>query len=82
MALKVHNKQQQSVIDCALQGPLPSIATEIEKLEANREVATAVSAQSSPIRKKQSAIAPLSTTIQQSDTSVDGVFLRPGVVTR
>ncbi|KAF4527200.1 hypothetical protein B566_EDAN006127 [Ephemera danica] len=63
-ALNVHNSQQQSALDCALQGPLPAIATEIQRLEASREGATAVPAESisSPIRRKQSAPAPLATT--------------------
>lgn len=86
-ALKVLNQLEQTALECALQGPLPAIAGEIERLEASREGAAVVPAQSTSSpgrsgRKPSPVMPPTSPATSPQQPSSDGVFLRPGVVTR
>jgi hypothetical protein len=65
-SLKVLNNKSQSALDCARESRHPAILEEIEKLEASRE----------------SAKAEEKSTSKKASNVTDGVFLRPGVVTR
>jgi hypothetical protein len=66
-ALKVLNNKAQSALDCARAAQHAAIAEEIEKLEATREGAKV------ELPEKASS---------KKGSKEDGVFLRPGVVTR
>lgn len=65
-SLKVLNNNAQSAMDCAREARHPAILEEIEKLEASRG--------STKAEEKSGS--------KKGSNGTDGVFLRPGVVTR
>ncbi|CAB3378064.1 Hypothetical predicted protein [Cloeon dipterum] len=67
-ALKMVNKKGQSALDCARKAGHSAIVEEIEKLETSRESAKVELPESGKSRK--------------GIRGTDGIFLRPGVVTR
>jgi len=69
-ALKVLNNKAQSALDCARSAQNTTIVDEIEKLEATRETAKV----ELPEREKSNN--------KKGNKESDGIFLRPGVVTR
>ncbi|XP_060529808.1 calmodulin-binding transcription activator 1 isoform X4 [Cylas formicarius] len=88
-ALNIKNKQRLSALDCAKSNNHSDLVEELEKLEIRREKANMLlhSNQSSVENTSPTVISPASSTaslasISSTSKSHDGVFLRPGAVTR
>ena len=89
-ALNIKNNSQQNAIECAKSNSHTDLVCELEKLEMRRDKANMMlqsNLNENNLSNSSTAISPASsiaslTSIASTSKSHDGVFLRPGVVTR
>lgn len=90
-ALNIKNNSLQTALECARANGNLDLVKELEKLEARRDKASmllhSINSYNDNINSSPTAISPASsitslTSVASTSRSHDGVFLRPGVVTR
>lgn len=88
-ALNIRNRQNQTALECARTNNQTELVEELEKLELRRDKANMLlhSSQSSVENVSPTVISPASSigslaSISSTSKSHDGVFLRPGAITR